>query len=78
LNHDVAANTLAEARKQGAVLAYGNFLTAAVNFLIIAVVLFLVVRGLNAMKRSQPEAAAAPPSKSEVLLEQIRDALVKR
>jgi len=80
LNHDVTANTLAEAKKQGAVLAYGNFITAAVNFMIIAFVLFLVVRGINSMKKPLPAAPAAPepPPKSEILLEQIRDALVKR
>jgi large conductance mechanosensitive channel len=78
LNHEVTANTLAEAKRQGAVLAYGNFITAAVNFLIIAIVLFLVVRGLNTMKNAEAAAAPAPPPKSEALLEQIRDALVKR
>jgi large conductance mechanosensitive channel len=78
LNHEVTANTLAEAKRQGAVLAYGNFITAAVNFVIIAIVLFLVVRGLNTMKKAEAPAAPAPPPKSEALLEQIRDALVKR
>jgi large conductance mechanosensitive channel len=73
-----AVGSLAEAKKQGAVLAYGNFVTVAVNFLIIAVVLFLVVRALNKMKRQEAAAPPPAPPKSEVLLEQIRDALVKR
>jgi large conductance mechanosensitive channel len=78
LNHTVTATNLADAKKQGAVLAYGNFVTAAVNFLIIAFVLFLVVRALNSLKQAQPPAPPPAPPKSEVLLEQIRDALVKR
>ncbi len=65
---------LAEAKKQGAVIGWGSFLTAAVNFLIIAFVLFLAVRAINSLKRS--DAAPPPaPSKSETLLEEIRDAL---
>src|SRR3954454_22935651 len=47
LSKSVSATTLAEARKQGAVLAWGNFVTVVINFLIIAWVLFLVVRALN-------------------------------
>jgi large conductance mechanosensitive channel len=78
LNSGVTAASLEEAKKQGAVLAYGNFLTAAVNFIIIAFVLFLVVRGINSLKKAQPVAPPPAPPKSEVLLEQIRDALVKR
>jgi large conductance mechanosensitive channel len=78
LNHSVTAGNLVDAKKQGAVLAYGNFLTAAVNFLIIAFVLFLVVRAVNSLRRAQPAPPPPAPPKSEVLLEQIRDALVKR
>jgi large conductance mechanosensitive channel len=79
LSHAVTAPSLAEARKQGAVFAYGNFITVAVNFIIIAFVLFLVIKGINAMKRKEPAPApAAPaPTRSEVLLAEIRDALVK-
>ena len=81
LSHAVNAPALADAKKQGAVLAYGNFITVFVNFVIIAFVLFLVVRGLNALKRREPAPAPAappPPPRSEVLLQEIRDALVAR
>ena len=81
LSKAVTATTLAEAQKQGAVLAWGNFVTMVVNFLIIAFVLFLIVKAMNSAKKAEPAAApAAPPAppRSEVLLEQIRDALTKR
>jgi large conductance mechanosensitive channel len=80
LSKAVNAPALADARKQGAVLAYGNFLTVVVNFLIIAFVLFLIVRALNTLKRTEAAAPIVPPAppRAEVLLEQIRDALVTR
>lgn len=72
--------TLAAAREAGATVAYGNFITLLINFLIIAWVLFLVVKGMNQMKRKEEEApapeAAAP--REEVLLEEIRDLLAKK
>jgi large conductance mechanosensitive channel len=77
LSKAVTANTLAEAKKQGAVLAWGSFLTLTLNFLIVAFVLFLVVRAMNRLKRKD-EAAPAPPSKpsrEEELLAEIRDLL---
>jgi large conductance mechanosensitive channel len=67
----------AEAKKQGAVLGWGNFLTTAVNFLIIAFILFLVVRALSMLKKSEPP-VPPPPPRSEVLLAEIKDALVAR
>ena len=80
LSSAVNATTLAEAKKQGAVLAWGNFLTVSVNFLIIAFVLFLAVRGLNRLKRAEPEpvAEAPKPTRSETLLEEIRDLMARR
>lgn len=54
LNSTVTSPVLADAKKQGAVLAYGNFITIAVNFLIIAFVLFLVVKGINTLRRRKP------------------------
>jgi|SRR5271170_6397148 len=79
LSHNVTASNLADARKQGAVFAYGNFVTVVVGFLIVAFVLFLVIKAINiAMQKAPPPAAAAAPTKSEVLLTEIRDALVKR
>ena len=80
LSSAVTATSLADARKQGGVLAYGDFLTIVVNFVIIALALFFVVKGLNAMKKPDAAAPAAPPPPSDevVLLTQIRDALAHR
>src|SRR3954447_18106379 len=70
---------LTDAKKAGAVLAYGSFITAALNFLIIAFVLFIVIQGINRMKRRGDEpAAAAGPTVTERLLTEIRDELVRR
>ncbi len=80
LAEGVTANTLAAAKEQGAVLAYGNFLTAVVNFLIIAFILFMVVRAANSMKKKEeaaPAAPAAPPADVQLLTE-IRDLLSKK
>ncbi len=74
-----AGAAYADAKKQGAVLGYGQFITVAINFLIVAFVLFLVVRAMNALKRKEEariEAAAAPAVSTEAqLLTQIRDLL---
>ena len=77
LASDVTASTLDAAREQGAVLAYGNFITAVVNFLIVAFILFMVVRSANSMKKQEEEAAPAAPPADVVLLTEIRD-LLKR
>jgi large conductance mechanosensitive channel len=77
LNEKVVAPGLAAAREQGPVFAYGNFLTILINFVIIAWVLFMIVKAMNSMKKAEPEAAAAPPAQ-EVLLGEIRDLLRKR
>jgi large conductance mechanosensitive channel len=68
------ATTLADARKAGAVLAWGNFLTVVINFLIIAWALFLVVKGINKLHGSE-EAKPAEPPKDVQLLTEIRDIL---
>ena len=80
LSKAVNAPALLDAKKQGAVLAYGSFMTVGVNFLIIAFVLFLVVKAINKMKKQEAAAPAEPeaPPRQEVLLEQIRDLLAKR
>ena len=79
LSKAVTATTLAEAKKQGAVLAFGNFITIVVNFLIIAWAMFLVVKAINQLKQPKAEPAAPPPPpRQEVLLQEIRDVLVKR
>ena len=68
---------LAEAKKAGAVLAYGNFLTVTLNFLIIAFVLFIAIRAINTMMKKE-EAKPAEPSPSEKLLTEIRDLLARK
>ncbi len=78
LNDKVIAPGLAAAKEQGPVFAYGNFLTLLINFLIIAWVLFMVVKALNRMKKAEPAAAPAAPPAQEVLLGEIRDLLKKR
>jgi len=75
LSSAVTATNLADARKQGPVLAYGDFITIAINFMIIAAALFLVVKGLNSLKKPAPNAPPPAPSDEVVLLTQIRDAL---
>ncbi len=74
---------LAEARKLGAVFAYGNFITVALNFLILAFIIFVMVRQMNrlmARKQAEPAAPAAPAPTPEdiVLLREIRDSLKTR
>lgn len=71
------AATYVDAKKAGATIGYGEFITVSINFLIVAWVLFLVVRGINRM-RAKEEAAPEAPPKSEQLLEEIRDLLAKR
>jgi large conductance mechanosensitive channel len=76
LSSKVTADSLVEAKKQGAVLAWGSFLTIAINFIIIAWVLFLVVKLMNQIMQSEaPKTPAA--TKQEMLLTEIRD-LLKR
>ena len=74
LSSKVTASALVDAKKQGAVFAWGNFLTLVINFLIIAWALFLVVRGINRLYHPA-EAPAAPPPKDVQLLTEIRDLL---
>jgi large conductance mechanosensitive channel len=76
LSSKVTAATLLEAKKQGAVLAYGNFLTVTLNFIIIAFVLFLVIRALSRLIAKEAE-KTPPLSKQEELLTEIRDLLKK-
>jgi large conductance mechanosensitive channel len=77
LSGKVTATTLIEAKKQGAVLAWGNFLTIAINFIIIAFVLFLAIRAIGRMMAKEAEKAPAL-SKQEQLLTEIRDLLKQR
>lgn len=68
---------LAEARKLGAVFAWGNFVTVAINFVILAFIIFLMVRQVNKLKRETPPPAPAATPEDVVLLREIRDALKK-
>lgn len=68
---------LAEAKKAGAVLAYGNFLTISLNFLILAFVIFQMVKMMNRLKKAEPPAPPAPTPDDILLLREIRDALKK-
>ncbi|MEL7489199.1 MAG: large conductance mechanosensitive channel protein MscL, partial [Pseudomonadota bacterium] len=67
----------ATADKEAVAINYGAFLNAVIAFTIVAFVLFQIIKAMNAMKKKEEEAPAAPP-KSEVLLEEIRDALKAR
>lgn len=81
LSGNVSATVLAQAREQGAVLAYGNFVTVVVNFLIVAFVLFWVVRAISAAKAkfsAEQAATMAAIPRSEELLAEIRDLLAKK
>ena len=70
-----AGLSYADAKKQGAVLGWGQFLTAAINFLIIAWVLFIAIKGINRLKREEPATAPAEPTAEVKLLTEIRDLL---
>jgi large conductance mechanosensitive channel len=77
LSSSVTADSLEAAKKQGAVFAWGNFFTVALNFLIVAWVLFMVVKLVNRLKRQ--DAKKEPPTpKQEILLTEIRDLLKAR
>jgi large conductance mechanosensitive channel len=82
LSSAVTATTLADAKKQGAVFAYGSFITAVLSFLILAFIIFLMVKMVNNLRRrverEKPAAEAAPPPADVALLTEIRDLLAKR
>ena len=70
------ATTLVEAKKAGAVFAYGNFITVAINFAILAFIIFLMIKQMNRLKREAPPVAASTPE-DVMLLREIRDSLRK-
>jgi large conductance mechanosensitive channel len=78
LSHKVTADNLVEANKQGAVLAWGNFLTLVINFLIVAAVLFGFVNLIQHFRQKDAEKPPTAPSRQEVLLTEIRDLLARR
>ena len=76
LSGQAAGLPLAEAQKAGAVLSYGNFITILINFLILAFVIFMMVKQVNKMKKTAP-ATPAPTPDDVLLLREIRDSLRK-
>ncbi len=84
LSANVTAPSLAAAREQGAVFAYGSFLTVAINFLILAWIIFLMVKGVNKIRSSverqkiEEKSQPAPPPEDVKLLTEIRDLLRTR
>ena len=76
LSKTVTAENLADAKKQGAVLAWGNFITIVINFVIIAFAVFMLVRAINAVYKQEAKKEAPPTPTAEVqLLTEIRDLL---
>ena len=78
LSESVTATGLAEAKNQGAVLAWGSFVTAAINFIIIAWILFLLVKGMNRLRRTEDAKTGTADKPAEIpadvkLLTEIRD-----
>ncbi|WLI89253.1 large conductance mechanosensitive channel protein MscL [Massilia sp. R2A-15] len=73
LNNQAYGLALAEAKKGGAVIAYGNFLTVLLNFIILAFVIFQMVRFINRLQKPVPVAVVVP--EDVVLLREIRDSL---
>jgi large conductance mechanosensitive channel len=73
------ATTLVEAKKAGAVFAYGSFITILINFIILAFIIFMMVKQMNRLKREEAAAPAEPPPTPEdiALLREIRDSLKK-
>ena len=78
LSSTITATNLVEAQKQGAVLGYGAFITIVINFIIVAFVLFQLVKISNRLKKAEPPAPPPAASTTEVLLAEIRDALKKK
>ena len=83
LSSEVTANSLAAAREQGAVFAYGNFITVLINFLILAWIIFLMVKAVNNLRRRlerEEKVADVPPAPPAdvALLTEIRDLLARR
>ena len=68
LSSKVSADSLVEAKKQGAVLAWGNFITITINFLIVAAVLFALVNLIQHFRTKEADKPPAAPSRSEILL----------
>ena len=77
LSKTVSADVLVDAKKQGAVLAWGNFITIVINFVIIAGAMFLVVNLIQKIRQNESDKPSAAPPRQEKLLEEIRDLLAR-
>lgn len=77
LNNQPAGLTLVEAKKLGAVFAYGSFITVVLNFAILAFIIFLMVKQMNKLKKEAPPPAPAATPEDVLLLREIRDSLKK-
>ena len=77
LNSQPAGLPLAEARKAGAVFAYGNFITVLIYFIILAFIIFIMIKQVNRLKKESPPAAPPTTPEDVLLLRQIRDSLKK-
>ena len=75
LNGQASGLSLVDAKKAGSVLAYGNFFSILINFLILAFVIFQLVKMMNRMKKAAPPPAPAPTPEDVTLLREIRDSL---
>ena len=69
------ATNLADAKKAGAVFAYGSFITVAINFIILAFIIFMMVKQINRLKKEAPPPAPTAPPEEVTLLREIRDSL---
>lgn len=81
LSSAITSTTLEAAKEQGAVLAYGSFITAVINFVILGFIVFMMVKAVNNLVKKEevkPTVAPPAPSKDQVLLTEIRDALVAK
>jgi large conductance mechanosensitive channel len=74
---DLAVRISTDAAGKPVLLKYGSFLQTAFEFIVIALCIFIVIKGINRLKRPAP-AAPAPPTKTEALLQEIRDLLAKQ
>jgi len=77
LNGQEMGLALVEAKKAGAVLAYGNFITIVLNFVILAFIIFMMVKQMNKLKKAAPATPAVTPE-DIMLLREIRDSLKKK
>ena len=77
LSGQAAGLTMVEAKKLGAVFAYGSFITVAINFVILAFIIFMMVKQMNRMHQEAPAAAPAVTPEDVLLLREIRDSLRK-